>query len=648
MNGMLKELPLEDVRPTRYNTRKVAANDPHIQELAESIGQMGLLQPVVCRPCDDGYELLSGRRRWEAHHLLKRKTILAVVSDITDDEAMDVVVAENLQRRDLTPLEESRAVAMLIDHGRDLQDVAARMGKSQAWIRRRAKLAGLTPSWQAALEGDEEEYQLLRDNVSVAVLELVAHLSPELQNEMLIQINESWRIDEMRHAREFTDLLGAHTRALKDAPWGQSEKVYAAGQRKPLPLCSTCQFRSDHEPDLFADVIPVGGDEKDAACMDQKCFALKWAAWLDARKLEAEKEAGGPVATFSTDWTPAFIPEPSMDRGTVVPAGTKGAVPAIEVYGADAGKLVWVKAPSNEGEQDAPNEPEKSLRELRVRHMSAAFREWCDAQKECPKALRVSTRLLAVLAWTQGMQASTPKEFDDFDLPEVVDYVWNGIKADLPGYLHPYMLTEDGQESAEKHMRLTMHRRGSHITTSKMPRALRILIRTRNRPRRRAGRSSQFPPMSGGTARQSFVVGGRRADVSTREDENMDALETAVEALAEAKRKEDAAKKARVAAEDAVCEFLGGTCPEEGSKSHLVAEYKVTIKRSFRYSADLDGMRGTNVSGLTLPIKIKEELDEKGYRWLRENDPDTFAKISPFVTRTPAKTAVSVERKEKL
>jgi hypothetical protein len=131
-------------------------------------------------------------------------------------------------------------------------------------------------------------------------------------------------------------------------------------------------------------------------------------------------------------------------------------------------------------------------------------------------------------------------------------------------------------------------------------------------------------------------------------EREMEALEVAVEALADAKRAEDKAKQARLVAEEAVAVLLSAACPEEGSKSTAVGVYKVTVKRSFRYDADFDGMRNTGVSALVLPIKIKEELDECGYRWLRKNDPTTFEKLAMYVTRKPAKTSVSVERKEKL
>jgi len=128
----------------------------------------------------------------------------------------------------------------------------------------------------------------------------------------------------------------------------------------------------------------------------------------------------------------------------------------------------------------------------------------------------------------------------------------------------------------------------------------------------------------------------------------MDTLEVAVEALVGAKRAEEKAKQARLLCEEAVAEMLSATCPEEGSKSTPVGEYKVTIKRAFRYDADFAAMRQTGVSGLVLPIRMKEELDERGYRWLRDNDPATFEKLATCVTRKPAKTGVSVERKEKL
>lgn len=118
--------------------------------------------------------------------------------------------------------------------------------------------------------------------------------------------------------------------------------------------------------------------------------------------------------------------------------------------------------------------------------------------------------------------------------------------------------------------------------------------------------------------------------------------------LADAKRAEDQAKAVRVQAEADLAADLLADCPEEGSKTFTIGEFKAVVKRAFNYKADCARIRACGIDPAIMPIKVKEELDERGYRWLAEHDSQAFAVVSEFVTRTPAKVSVSLERKEKL
>lgn len=147
----LIEVPLEQVRPNPRQARKVFAEEK-IAELAASIAEHGLVQPVVVRRVDDGYELVSGERRWRAYRSLGRETIPAIVREMGDLEATAALLIENIQREDLSPLEEARAFRRLIEEFKLTQEeLARRVGKSRAAITNALRLLSLPAEVQAML-----------------------------------------------------------------------------------------------------------------------------------------------------------------------------------------------------------------------------------------------------------------------------------------------------------------------------------------------------------------------------------------------------------------------------------------------------------------------------------------------------------------
>jgi len=132
--NQLQELLIEQVFPNPNQPRKVM--DPEaIKELASSIQSEGLLQPIVVRLTDEGYELIAGERRWRAHQQLGRSTILARVLEVTDLSSASLSLIENLQREQLNPVEEAMGYQSLIsDFNLSQQEVSQRMGKSRSHI----------------------------------------------------------------------------------------------------------------------------------------------------------------------------------------------------------------------------------------------------------------------------------------------------------------------------------------------------------------------------------------------------------------------------------------------------------------------------------------------------------------------------------
>lgn len=138
-----RHLPVAEVSPNPRNPRE-HFDDGAIGDLADSIAEQGLLQPVLVRPAGDGYELVHGERRLRAVRSLDRETIRAEVRELSDREALEISITENLQREDVSPLAEARSYRALIDEFELTQAEAAdRLGKSQSHISNQLKLLDL-------------------------------------------------------------------------------------------------------------------------------------------------------------------------------------------------------------------------------------------------------------------------------------------------------------------------------------------------------------------------------------------------------------------------------------------------------------------------------------------------------------------------
>ena len=146
-----REIPITAIRPNPYQPRD-AFDEQALGALADSIREVGLLQPVLVRPAGDGFELIAGERRWRAAERVGLQTIPALVRETDDNTALEQALVENLQRDDLNPLEEAAAYQQLIeDFHLTHEQVASRMGKSRAAISNTLRLLQLPPSIQRAL-----------------------------------------------------------------------------------------------------------------------------------------------------------------------------------------------------------------------------------------------------------------------------------------------------------------------------------------------------------------------------------------------------------------------------------------------------------------------------------------------------------------
>jgi ParB/RepB/Spo0J family partition protein len=172
-------LPLQDILENPLNHRR-AYDKEQLQELAESIKSVGVLQPVLVRSKGDRYELVYGHRRFRAANLAGLKAIPAQIRELTDREVLEVALVENCRRADIQPLEEAEAYRDLRDkHGLKVEEIAERVGKSKESVYARLKLCELTDAGKNALA----------DGVLTASSALeVARLEPKLQEKAVKKI----------------------------------------------------------------------------------------------------------------------------------------------------------------------------------------------------------------------------------------------------------------------------------------------------------------------------------------------------------------------------------------------------------------------------------------------------------------------------
>lgn len=138
------KLPINEIVPNKDQPRKTF-DQGALQELADSITQHGVLQPLLVRPLPTGgYQLVAGERRWRASKMAGLKEVPVVIKELSDVETMEIAIIENLQREDLNPIEEAEGLQALIDRcGFTQEDIAVSVGKSRSAIANSLRLLKL-------------------------------------------------------------------------------------------------------------------------------------------------------------------------------------------------------------------------------------------------------------------------------------------------------------------------------------------------------------------------------------------------------------------------------------------------------------------------------------------------------------------------
>lgn len=177
----VKVIPVDRIEPNPDQPRMVF-DEEALHELAASIREHGVLQPILVRPLGDNrYQLIAGERRWRASREASLPTIPALVEDIDDETALEISIIENLQREDLSPLEEATMFERMVhEHGYSIRKLADKLGKDKGYLENRLRLAD-------APEEIRELVSLRKDTVSHAY-ELLKVQDPKKRKKLAAQV----------------------------------------------------------------------------------------------------------------------------------------------------------------------------------------------------------------------------------------------------------------------------------------------------------------------------------------------------------------------------------------------------------------------------------------------------------------------------
>ena len=174
------EVNIDEILPSRVQPR-IQFDEEEILELSDSIREHGVIQPIVVRRIGDKYEIVAGERRYKASVLAGMETVPVIVKDLNDKDSAEIALIENVQRKNLTPIEEALSYKRILDMGYMTQeDLAVKLGKSQSSIANKIRLLNLS---------DEVQEALLENRISERHARSLLKLeTSKLQNEMLNRI----------------------------------------------------------------------------------------------------------------------------------------------------------------------------------------------------------------------------------------------------------------------------------------------------------------------------------------------------------------------------------------------------------------------------------------------------------------------------
>lgn len=295
MSDQFLHVPLAEIVASLTNPRTSTGLDPaSLAELAEDIKRRGVDSPILLRPLPGArvaetdrkvkYEIVFGERRFRASALAGVKTIPARVRDLTDEQALEAQLVENLHRKDLTPLEEAEGYQQLMDHSKiNADQLAERIEKSRTYVYNRLKLLDL---------GTEGRTALREGKIEASVAMLAARIPDGKQQAKFLQEvlrGPGYDREPMSFRRAQQLAQDSYMLKLSDARF----KITVVDLVPGVGSCKECSKRTGANPDLFHDVKSAD------VCTDPPCFHKKEEA--AAKLLVKEAEAKGQTVIAGSE-----------------------------------------------------------------------------------------------------------------------------------------------------------------------------------------------------------------------------------------------------------------------------------------------------------------------------------------------------------
>jgi ParB family chromosome partitioning protein len=262
----------------KTNPRKVFDEDA-ITELSESIKAKGVIQPILLRPMGDTLELVCGERRYRASQMAGLFEIPAYIRELTDDEALEAQITENLQRKDVHPMEEAFAFKQMLEKF-NAQEIAAKVGKKDYFIRQRLKLNDLTEHWQKIFY---KNLIPVSDALKLAVLPIASQIEimedEGIDDDNIGHYDQPIEINEYQYRRS----IGK----LNDAAFDTKDP----GLDRKAGSCGTCNYNS-----ALSALFPE--DVQNPKCSNITCFANKTDINFD---IQVKIASGDPTITLISD-----------------------------------------------------------------------------------------------------------------------------------------------------------------------------------------------------------------------------------------------------------------------------------------------------------------------------------------------------------
>jgi len=306
---LIQEISLDRIKPSKANPRR-RTDETALNELAANIKTHGVLQPILIRPVDSNdFEIVCGERRWRASKAAGKGTIPARIVNLSDGEALELAVIENLQRENVHELDEALGYKALIKQNPELytvENIALKIGRSVAYVYQRLRLAELTPNVQAAFYAGK---------LTAGHAIEIARLQPKDQERALEECFPGHRTTKAIlkdkdprpiNVKELRDWIRREIHlSLANAPFDVNDPNLVPA---PGP-CSTCPKRSGSNPLLFADSIKRADICTDPECFKQKRDALVQIPMLITGRSPPPASSTGPI---TTKLRRAIVPRPRL------------------------------------------------------------------------------------------------------------------------------------------------------------------------------------------------------------------------------------------------------------------------------------------------------------------------------------------------